>query len=90
MNNMKNELQRRPEGLKVDTYLELLRAALKTYRIGKDQTRLKYCQLKLVWHEKIRKLGENETYRYLGILAADTINQVKMKDKIKKNISKEN
>ena len=27
-------------------------------------------------------LGENETYKYLGILEADTIKQVEMKDKI--------
>ena len=34
--------------------------------------------------DKIRTLGENETYKYSGILEADTIKQVKMKDKIKK------
>ena len=33
---------------------------------------------------KIRMLGENETYKYLGILEADTIKQVQMKDKVKK------
>ena len=31
---------------------------------------------------KIRTLGENETYKYLGILEADTIKQGEMKDKI--------
>ena len=35
-------------------------------------------------HNKIRTLGENETYKYLGILEADTIKQVEMKDKIRK------
>ena len=35
-------------------------------------------------HDKIRKFGENETYKYLGILEADTIKQVEMKDKIRK------
>ena len=35
-------------------------------------------------HDKIRTLGENETYKYLGILEADTIKQVQMKDKIRK------
>ena len=35
-------------------------------------------------HDKIRTLGENETYNYLGILEADTIKQVEMKDKIRK------
>ena len=33
-------------------------------------------------HDKIRTLGENETYKYLGILETDTIKQVEMKDKI--------
>ena len=33
-------------------------------------------------HDKIRTLGDNETYKYLGNLEADTIKQVKMKDKI--------
>ena len=37
--------------------------------------------------EKIRKLGEKETYKYLGILEADTIKQEKMKKK--KKIKKE-
>ena len=32
--------------------------------------------------DKIRTLTENETYKYLGILEADTIKQVEMKDKI--------
>ena len=32
--------------------------------------------------EKIRTLGEKETYKYLGILEVDTIKQIKMKDKI--------
>ena len=41
-------------------------------------------------HDKIRTLGENETYKYLGILEADTIKQVQMKDKIKKRIYQEN
>ena len=34
--------------------------------------------------DKIRTLTENETYKYLGILEADTIKQVEMKDKIQK------
>ena len=34
--------------------------------------------------DKIRTLGENETYSYLGILEADTIKQVQMKNKIQK------
>ena len=34
--------------------------------------------------DKIRTLGENETYKYLGILVSDTIKQVDTKDKIQK------
>ena len=34
--------------------------------------------------DKIRTLGENETYKYSGILEADIIKQVQMKDKIRK------
>ena len=34
--------------------------------------------------DKIITLGENESYKYLGILEADTIKQVEMKDKIQK------
>ena len=34
--------------------------------------------------EKIRTPGEKETYKYLGILEADTIEQVKMKETVKK------
>ena len=34
--------------------------------------------------DKIRTLGERETYRYLGTLEVDIIKQVKMKEKIKK------
>ena len=39
--------------------------------------------------DKIRTLAENETYKYLGILEADTIKQVEIKTKFKKNISGE-
>ena len=35
-------------------------------------------------HDRIRTLEENETYKYLGILEADTIKQVQMKDIIRK------
>ena len=34
--------------------------------------------------DKIRMLGENETYNYLVILEADSIKQVEMKEKIQK------
>ena len=40
--------------------------------------------MKLPNQDKIRTLRENETYKYLGILKADTIKQVEMKDKIQK------
>ena len=39
---------------------------------------------KLPNQDKIRTLAENENYKYLGILQADTIKQVEMKDKIQK------
>ena len=35
-------------------------------------------------HDIIRTLGENETHKYLGILEANTIKQVEMKNKIRK------
>ena len=35
-------------------------------------------------HDKVRTLGEDETYKYLGILEADTIKQVQMKENIQK------
>ena len=36
--------------------------------------------------DKIRTLGEKETYLYLGILEADSIKQEETKEKIRKNI----
>ena len=40
--------------------------------------------IELLNQDKIRTLAENETYKYLGILEADPIKQVEMKDKIQK------
>ena len=40
--------------------------------------------MKLPNHDRIRTLEENETYKYLVILEADTIKQVQMKDMIRK------
>ena len=40
--------------------------------------------MELPSQDKIRRLGEKETYKYLGILEADSIKQVEMKDKIQK------
>ena len=40
--------------------------------------------MKLPNQDKIRTLGEKESYKYLGILETDTIKQVEMKEKIKK------
>ena len=40
--------------------------------------------MELQSQDKITTLGEKETYKYLGILEADTIKQVEMKDNIKK------
>ena len=41
-------------------------------------------RIELSNQEKIRMLGEKETYKYLVILQADTIRQVEMKEKIRK------
>ena len=40
--------------------------------------------------DKIRTLAENETYKYLGILEADTIKQAEIKKQNSKRISQEN
>ena len=40
--------------------------------------------IELLNQDKIITLTENETYKYLGILKADTIKQVEMKNKIQK------
>ena len=40
--------------------------------------------MELANQEKIRTVGEKETYKYLGIMEAYIIKQVEMKDKIKK------
>ena len=40
--------------------------------------------MELLNKEKIRTLGEKETYKYLGILEADTIKQEEIKEKINK------
>ena len=41
-------------------------------------------RMELPNQHKIRTLPENETYKYLGILEADTIKLVEMKDKSQK------
>ena len=40
--------------------------------------------MELPSQNKIRTLGENESYKYFGILEADSSKQVEMKDKIQK------
>ena len=47
-------------------------------------------RMELQNQDKIRTLTENETYKYLGILEADTIKQVEMKNKIIFKKSQEN
>ena len=39
--------------------------------------------------DKTRTLGKKETYKYLGVLEADTIKQKEEKEKIRKNITRE-
>ena len=41
-------------------------------------------EMELLNQDKIWTLGENETYKYLGILEANSIKQVETKDKIQK------
>ena len=41
-------------------------------------------EIELPNQEKIRILGEKETYKYLGILEVDTIKQAEMNEEIKK------
>ena len=45
-------------------------------------------EMELPNQDKIRTLGENETYKYLVILEDHTIKQVEMKNKIKKEYLK--
>ena len=45
--------------------------------------------IELINQEKIRTLGEKETYKYLGMLEADTIKHAEMNEKIKMNTSEE-
>ena len=45
-------------------------------------------EMELPNQDKIRMLGEKETFEYLGILEADTIKQVEMKEKIQKEYLK--
>ena len=41
-----------------------------------------------MYMDDIKTLAENETYKYLGILEADTIKQAEMKEKILKEYSR--
>ena len=45
--------------------------------------------MELPIQEKNRTPGERETYKYLTVLEAETIKQVEMKEKIRKNTSRE-
>ena len=66
---------------KNENELETLIHAVRIYNqdIGMEFGLEKYSN-----QDKMRTLGENEIYKYLGILEADTIKQVEMKDKIQK------
>ena len=52
--------------------------------VMKSGKRLLTDGMELLNKDKIKTLAENETYKYLGILEADTIKQVEMKDKNQK------
>ena len=47
-------------------------------------------EMELQNQDKMKTLGENETYKYLGILKAGTIKQVEMTEKIKKEYLQQN
>ena len=57
------------------------KCAMLVMKTGKRHTT---AGIELPNQDTIRTLGENDAYKYLGILEADTIKQVKMKDKIQK------
>ena len=50
-------------------------------------------EIRLEWNyqikKKIERAEKKKTYKYLGILEADTIKQIEMEEKIKKSISGE-
>ena len=52
--------------------------------VMKSDKRQRADRMELPNQDKIKTLAENETYKYLGILDADTIKQVEMKNKIQK------
>ena len=60
-----------------------------TMMIMKSEKRHMRDGMELPNQEKIRTLGEKETYKYSGILEADTIKQVEMEIKLRKCISRE-
>ena len=45
--------------------------------------------IELLNQERIRTLGETENHKYLGIMEADTIKEVEMKEKIRKEFLKD-
>ena len=57
------------------------KSAMLVMKSGKQQLT---DEMELQNQDKIKTLAENETYKYLGILEADTIKQVEMKEKIQK------
>ena len=52
-------------------------------QIMKSRKRLRTEGIELPNQDKIRTLGEKETYKYLGILDSNTIKQAEMKAKIR-------
>ena len=61
--------------------LSIEKCAMFVMKIGKRHL---MDEMELPNQDKIRTLREKETYKYLGILEADTVKQVKKKEKIKK------
>ena len=60
------------------------------YTDNEKRTKTNGWRNKAAKSRKIRMLGEKETYKYLGILEADTIEQAQMNEKNFKRLSQEN
>ena len=61
-----------------------------TMLVIKSRKQLMTEGIELPNREKIRTLREKETYKYMGILEADTIKQMEMRGTILKSVSQDN
>ena len=68
----------------IDKTMKTWRVELTAVLVMKSDKRQLNDGMELPNKDKIKTLAENETYKYLGILEADTIKQAEMKEKIQK------